>query len=291
MTTVYLLVVSGLLLGFGRAGDLYGQKRVYMLGFVVFIIGSALCGAAPSAHWLIALTLAWRVIHDDRPEESDEKFDIPGAVLFIAGLVAFLIALNQGHSWGWLSAPTLGLAGLGVVILGVFIRVELRSESPMLDLSLFKTRLFSASTTSAYLNYICVYSVVFVLPFLLIQGRGLDTQQTGLILTAQPLIMAIAAPISGTLSDRLGTRGLATVGMAILAFGLAFLAWAVDGRSLWMIAGALAVVGLGTGIFGSPARSSRPSSPVRRRTLWYMGCKSVSSPPQGSPHSERSHHG
>src|SRR5512140_248608 len=55
VTTVYLLVVSGLLLGVGRAGDLYGQKRTYLNGFVVFVLGSALCGAAPGARALVVL--------------------------------------------------------------------------------------------------------------------------------------------------------------------------------------------------------------------------------------------
>jgi EmrB/QacA subfamily drug resistance transporter len=337
--TVYLLVVSGLLLGFGRAGDLYGQKRVYLLGFVIFVIGSALCGQAPSAHALIALrglqaigaamlfssspailtkafpasergralgmqgtmtylgltvgpalggwlahafgwrwvfyinvpvgivaiTLAWKVVSEDRPAGARERFDAPGAALFLAGLVSLLVALNQGHDWGWTSPLTLGLALLALVLLALFIQVERRSASPMLDLSLFRSRLFSASALSAFLNYLCVYSVVFVIPFLLIQGRGLNTQQAGVLLTAQPLVMAIVTPLSGTLSDRLGTRGPATIGMAILTVGLLFLSWTVAGSSLGMIAGALAVVGLGVGIFVSPNNSALMGAAPRGR--------------------------
>lgn len=339
VTTVYLLVVSGLLLGFGRAGDIYGQKRVYLLGFVVFVIGSALCGLAPSAHALIALrglqaiggamlfasspailtksfpanergralgalgtmtylgltvgpvlggwlahiagwrwifyinvpvgltafTLAWHVVRDDRPSGPHERFDIPGAALFLAGLVALLIALNQGHDWGWGSPLTIGIIVVALILLAIFLRVERRSPSPMLDLSLFRSRIFSASATSAFLNYLCVYSVTFVIPFLLIQGRGLNTQQAGVILTAQPLVMAIAAPISGTLSDRLGTRGPATLGMAILTLGLLFLAWTTAHAPLTLIAAALAVVGLGVGIFVSPNNSALMGAAPRER--------------------------
>jgi hypothetical protein len=69
-------------------------------------------------------------------------------------------------------------------------------------LSLFKRRVFSLSTISPILNYISVYSVLFLTPFYLIQGRGLPASQAGLILTAQPIIMALTAPVSGTLEVR-----------------------------------------------------------------------------------------
>lgn len=339
VTTVYLLVVSGLLLGFGRAGDLYGQKRVYLSGFILFAIGSALCGLADSVHSLIALRavqavggamlfasapailtkafpgsergralgaqatmtylgltvgpalggwlahalgwrwifyinipvgvlailLAWHTIADDRPETEAERFDILGAVVFLAGFVVLLIALNQGHIWGWLSALTLGMFGGAALILGFFIQIERRSRSPMLDLSLFRNRIFSSTTFSAFLNYICVYSVVFVIPFLLVQGRGLNTQHAGLILTAQPLVMALAAPISGELSDRIGTRGLAMLGMAILSAGLIYLGIASASDSLRSMVAALAVFGLGIGIFVSPNNSALMGSAPRER--------------------------
>lgn len=94
-------------------------------------------------------------------------------------------------------------------------------------------------------------AVLFVLPFLLIQGRGLNPQQAGIVLTAQPIVMAIVAPISGTLSDRIGSRGPATLGMVLLATGLVLLGMLVGHGSLWAIAGALAVVGLGVGFAGA----------------------------------------
>lgn len=339
VTTVYLLVVSGLLLGFGRAGDLYGQKRVYLSGFILFAIGSALCGLANSVHslitlrgvqavgaamlfssspailtkafpasergralgaqatmtylgltvgpalggWLahvlgwrwifyinipvglVAILMAWRTITDDRPKAKPEPFDISGAIIFLAGFVALLIALNQGHAWGWHSALTLTVFGVATALIFAFIQIERRSRSPMLDLSLFRNPIFSSTTLSAFLNYICVYSVVFVIPFLLVQGRGLDTRQAGLILTAQPLVMAITAPISGELSDRIGTRGLAMLGMALLSIGLIYLGVAAANDSLRTMVAALAVFGLGIGIFVSPNNSALMGAAPRER--------------------------
>jgi MFS family permease len=95
---------------------------------------------------------------------------------------------------------------------------------PGLDLSLFRVPLFSAATVSAVLNYICVYTIIFLMPYYLIQGRGLNTAQAGLLLTAEPIVMAIAAPISGTYSDRTGSRWPGMIGMYLLSLGLFLLA-------------------------------------------------------------------
>lgn len=339
VTTVYLLVVSVLLLGVGRLGDLRGHKRVYLGGFALFVLGSALCGLAPSAAWLIAmrgfqgvgatmlfanapailtksfpasergralgalgtftylgltagpslggwlagalgwravfyinvpvggaaLALAARTVVDDRPERGSEPFDLLGAVVFGAGLLALLVALNQGHAWGWGAAQSRALFIAAFMLLGLFVVVERRSPSPMLDLSLFRSRVFTAATASALLNYIAVYSVIFALPFLLIQGLGLSPRHAGLVLTAQPLVMAVVAPLSGTLSDRIGSRGPAATGMLLLGSGLVLLASASGGRSLWTIAGSLAVVGLGVGIFVSPNNSALMGAAPRHR--------------------------
>ena len=276
VVTTYLLVVSGLLLSVGRLGDLRGNKVAYIWGFVIFVVGSALCGSASSpvflitarglqaigaamlfanspailtknfpasqrgqalglqgamtylglttgpflGGWLsdtfgwhsvfyinvpiglIAIWLSLVIIPRDTPSGQTEKFDLAGALTFLVGLVALLFALNQGHVLGWTSPIILGLFIASLLILGLFTWIEMHVPTPMLDLSLFKRRVFSMSTLSPILNYICVYSVLFLTPFYLIQGRGLSASQAGLILTSQPIIMAITAPISGKLSDR-----------------------------------------------------------------------------------------
>ena len=340
VVVIYLLVVSSLLLTFGRLGDLRGQKTIYVSGFLIFIAASALCGLAPTVTLLIvargvqamgaamlfanapailtkafppqqrgqalgmqatmtylgltagpslggwlAQAYGWRsvfyinvpigliafglslaFIQAEKPEAGrSERFDWAGAVLFSAGLVALLLGLNQGHAWGWTSPAILGCLVSALVLLGVFIRVEARTQDPMLDLSLFRQRIFSAGAASALLNYICLYSVLFLMPFYLIQGRGLNPAQAGLLLTAQPLVMAVAAPLSGSLSDRIGSRLLSTLGMAILAVGL-FMLSRLDGSSgNPAILGSLAVTGLGTGMFISPNTSALMGSAPRQR--------------------------
>lgn len=339
VSTVYLLVVSSLLLGFGRAGDIYGNKKMYVAGFIVFVAGSALCGLAPTARALVALrsvqaigaamlfanapailtksfapqqrgralgalgtftylgltvgpslggwlsgTFGWRsvfyinvpvgavaislalwFIAHDKPEGTKEPFDFKGAILFMIGLVALLAALNEGHAMGWMDARILEMFFASIVVFAAFVYVELRTKSPMLDLSLFQGLVFSSTTLSALLNYSSVFCVLFALPFLLIQGRGLTPQHAGLILTAQPIVMAVMAPISGTLSDKIGSRIPATLGMLILTAGILLLAATIQMSGELAVAASLGVIGLGVGLFVSPNNSALMGAAPRQR--------------------------
>ncbi len=330
VVTIYLLVLSGLMLSFGRLGDLRGHKSVYVWGFGLFVLSSALCGAAWSTTalvvfrglqaiggamlasnapaivtgnfpaeqrgrafglastmtylgltvgpslggWLaqsfgwrtvfyinvpvgaLALTLSLLFIPKDYPAESGKRFDLPGAAAFLAGLTLLLLGLNRGADWGWGSPAVLGLLAGALVLLAVFILIERRSPAPMLDLSLFRIPLFSTATASAVLNYICIYTITFLMPFYLIQGRGLNPAQAGLLLTAQPVIMAIAAPVSGALSDKVGSRLPGMLGMGVLAGGLFLLSRLGSGTETWLVVLGLAVAGSGTGTFISPNTSA-----------------------------------
>jgi MFS family permease len=152
-----------------------------------------------------------------------------------------------------------------LLILGLFLQIEKRVAAPMLDLSLFKNRVFTISTISPLLNYICIYSVLFLTPFYLIQARGLSAAQAGLILTAQPILMAVTAPISGTLSDRVGTRIPTTLGLFIFFGGLLLMSrLSLDSPSSLAALG-LAVCGLGTGLFVAPNNSALMGAAPRNR--------------------------
>ncbi len=339
IVTIYLLVLSGLLLSFGRLGDLRGHKAIYLAGFGVFLFGSLLCGLAPSVTFLTAfrglqalgaamlaanspailtksfpseqrgqalglqatmtylgLTVGptlggwlaslygWRVVFyinlpvglvfiwlssrfipSDTVHQQTEKFDYLGALTFILGLGALLLGLNQGEEWGWASIPILALLSCALLLLAAFIYIERRAKHPMLDMSLFRQLSFSTTTASAVINYIGVYSCIFLMPYYLIQGRGFTAAQAGLILSAQPLVMAVVAPVSGTLSDRIGTRLPAVFGMAILSAGLFLLSRLGSQSNILNMMLALAVIGLGTGAFISPNNSALMGSAPKSR--------------------------
>jgi EmrB/QacA subfamily drug resistance transporter len=337
--TIYLLVVSGLLLAFGRIGDLRGHKSVYVAGYAVFLVSSAMCGLSPTVHWLIfsrglqaiasammfanssaivtgtfppsergralglqsAMTyigysagpplggllatyfgwrsvffinvpvalfgvfLSYRVIAHDRPERDGPRFDYLGAVLIFVGLFGLLLALNQGYEWGWTSARTLGVLAASVAVLVIFVVAEGRQEHPMLDLSLFGSRVFSGSVFSSVLNYTANAAVYFIIPFYLLAGRRLSPQQTGLILTALPVVCIVLTPVSGALSDRIGSRKPATAGMLILTAGLMLLGRVSSPIPLWQVMAALVVCGCGFGCFVTPNNSRLLGAAPRNR--------------------------
>jgi len=248
-TMTYLGLTVGPSLG-GWLADQFSWRAVFYINIPV---------------GLVAIILSLRFIHTDPRSEHHESFDFVGAALFLAGLTALLFGLNQGQELGWASAPILIAITVAVILLLAFWQVETRSSSPMLDLKLFSSKLFSLSVTSAILNYMCVYSITFLMPFYLIQGLGLSPSRAGLILTAMPIIMAIMAPISGGLSDRFGTRLLAFTGMVVLAIGLFLLSRLQSDSSPLDIAARLAVTGFGIGVFISPNTSALMGAAPRER--------------------------
>jgi EmrB/QacA subfamily drug resistance transporter len=245
----YLGLTTGPFLG-GWLADTFGWHSVFYINIPI---------------GLIAITLSLIVIPRDTPAGQAEKFDLAGAFTFLVGLVALLFALNQGHNLGWTSPIILGLLIASLLILGLFTWIEMRIPTPMLDLSLFKRRVFSMSTISPILNYLCVYSVLFLTPFYLIQGRELSASQAGLILTSQPIIMALTAPVSGRLSDRIGSRIPTTLGMLIFATGLFLLSRLTLESPFWMVVLGLAIGGFGTGLFVAPNNSALMGDAPRNR--------------------------
>ena len=239
-TLTYLGITAGPLLG-GWLTSHLGWRSVFFINVPV---------------GLLALGLSQRFVPLDRPRSATAAFDIPGSALFATGLVALLLALNQGHAWGWVSLPTLGLLGLAAASLAGFVSWERRTTAPMLDLGLFRDRSFSAAGVSALLNFVCVSGLLFLLPFYLIEGRALSAARAGLFISALPLAMAAVAPASGWLSDRIGPALPTTTGMILLAAGALLLTRLGPNTGLHTLAWELALAGTGVGLFLSPNNSA-----------------------------------
>src|ERR1700682_3502084 len=152
----------------------------------------------------VAVCMALRFVQREKIEERG-GIDLAGATLLFTGLRGLLLALNRGHAWRW-GPPVVALLAASAVLLALFVAVERRARSPILDLALFRERAFSAASASSLLNYIAVYGILFLFPFYLSEVRGLGPARAGLLLTAQPLVMTVVAPLSGIASDRIGTR-------------------------------------------------------------------------------------
>lgn len=198
-----------------------------------------------------------------RSERETPPYDWVGTVTLLAGMPLALLAISQGGRWGWGSAPTLGCAASGALLLAAFTWNEWRSRSPLLALGLFRSRIFTGAVLSALANYVALFVPIILLPYYLMEALGIEPMRAGLVLSAQPLVMAVVASPSGRLSDRIGSRGLATAGMLVLAAGLAGMSLVGPHTDHLVIALWLAVMGLGTGIFISPNSSALMGSAPR----------------------------
>ncbi len=179
--------------------------------------------------------------------------------------LAFLLAVNQGGSWGWTSPATLGLLLLALILGVAFIVVERRAPAPMMDLGLFRIRAFSAGLASVVVAFVGLFTATFLLPFLLQDGSGYTPLEAGLLLTPVPITAALVAPFSGALSDRIGQRLPASIGIAVLTAGLLSLATLPPDFTVADLVWRLVLIGAGQGIFLSPNSSSILGSVPRPR--------------------------
>jgi EmrB/QacA subfamily drug resistance transporter len=344
----YLLVTSMLLIPAGRTADSRGPVRYYLMGTLVFALGSVVAALAPDGYVLIAarciqgvggafmfatspgivtaafpaaergralglnttavyvgltagpvlgglivthaswrwiflinvpiavLTVlaGWSLLGIERrarraaeplggaeamsagtaPRGADGRVDWLGAVLLGVALAALFVPLTFSPLWGWAGARSIVLLVLAVVLFAAFIMVEDRRKEPMLDLDLLRrNRVFALGNSATLLNYLAVFAVTTLTALFLQISQGRSAQETGLILLMQPVLMALLAPITGRLSDRVGSRALAAGGMVLVAAGMAQLAFA--SLSVGRVLLALGTIGVGMAAFSPPNMS------------------------------------
>src|SRR5262249_55163155 len=131
-----------------------------------------------------------------------------------------LLALTEGQIWGFSDWRTLGSLGIGLIGIGLFVWWERRIEAPMINLKLFDNLAFSLSLLAAFASFLAGAFNFLLLPFYLQNVLNYDPQRTGLTLIASPIILSLASPVSGRLSDRFGSRWIAAGGLAAIALGL-----------------------------------------------------------------------
>lgn len=214
---------------------------------------------------LCALVAAHKVLRSDR-QAGEQPFDPAGALALAVGLAAALFVLSKGGELGWGQHRVVGLAALAVAALGLFAAIERRSAHPALDFSLFQNRTFSFSVLAAYLCYVATAAVSFLMPFYFLAAAGLTASQAGLRLMAVPLAMLAVTGPSGVLSDKVGVRLPATLGMVLMSSGIAALGWLRLGAQSGGILAGLALTGIGAGLFTSPNNSAIMGAvPIRRQ--------------------------
>ncbi len=189
-----------------------------------------------------------------------ERFDFFGAALLAVSFSALLYFVSLGPMYGWGSQQMLIVLNVATGASLLFIIWQLVARSPLLDLRLFGNRLFAMANFSASFSSMGMIAVLFLLPFYLEDVLHYSLFDSAVLLTPFPLTMLVIAPISGFLSDRFGSRLLATAGMLIAAGSLASLSTLDLNSTYGPIALRLVALGFGMGLFNSPNNSAVMSS-------------------------------
>ncbi|MGO8904863.1 MAG: MFS transporter [Solirubrobacteraceae bacterium] len=321
----YLIAATVLVLLAGRLSDLFGRKRAYIGGFVVFALASLGAGFSPDANVLIA----WRVLQgigsaflfanaaalvtDAFPKEelglamgantmvaaiglvlgpvlggalvaiswhwvfwfnvpialagaawgalilrelakpdAVRGYDVLGNTTFVIGLTGLVLGVSRGGLTGWDDPAVIGALVTAAVLLPSWILIERRSRAPMLDLDIFKSRLFAAATAAAFINGLARFALMFLFVFYYQGAQGNTPIEAGVRLIPLALGMLVASPLAGIYADRHGSRTLAALGMLVTATGLAAMTTLGVHTPYWQSGLCLMIVGVGSGMFNSP---------------------------------------
>jgi EmrB/QacA subfamily drug resistance transporter len=322
--SAYLLTSTTTVPLFGKLADLHGRLKIYQISLILFLVGSALCGAATSfeqlvffralqgigaggvmpisvtlvgdiytleergriqglfsAVWGIASlvgpivggivtdALSWRWIFYftipfgivsgvmmqmflREPEiRKHHKLDILGTVILTIAVTTLLVAMLEGSEvWGWGDSRTLGLIGLALLGLVVFIWQEKRAEEPMLPLDIFSNRIIAVASAGSVILGSLLFSLVAFVPMWAQGVWGGSASDAGAALIPMMLAWPAASALSGRLMLRIGYRPLVITGSILGAIGLGLLSWGYPGRVQLTLA--MIVIGLGNGFIATP---------------------------------------
>jgi EmrB/QacA subfamily drug resistance transporter len=326
----YMLAQTAAVLTVGRLGDMWGRKRLYVAGFVVFLVMALLSGFAGTAWeliifrslagvggalmvanssaivtdafprqelglalginsmviavgtaigpvlggWLTSLGWQWvfwfnvpvalvgslwsfAILREPRPSAHRQRIDWLGNAVFLVGLSGLLLFLSMGGIEGWTQPFVLGGAVAFVIGLPLFIAIERRVQEPLLDLGLFRHRVFAIGNLSQVLNATSRMGLLFLLVFYFQGPQQRDAVTAGLLVTPIAAFMFLLSPLSGWISDHIGSRIPATVGLALTGVGLAVMGATIGTNTSYpLLAVGMSLVGAGAGIFTSPNASS-----------------------------------
>ena len=196
---------------------------------------------------LLVVGIVFWKLHDEWAASRGEKFDFIGSIIYSIMLLLIMYGFSSLPKIdGWI------MLILGVIGLLAFIKWELRTESPVFNIRLFKNTEFTFSSMAALINYSATFAVSLLLSYYLQYIKGFEPHAAGLILVFQPILMAVTAPIAGRMSDRFDARIIATAGMATVTIALFTLTFLDFNTPLTDIIIGLVVLGLGFGLFSSP---------------------------------------
>jgi EmrB/QacA subfamily drug resistance transporter len=337
----YLIAATVLVLMAGRLSDMFGRKRAYVGGFLVFALASLGAGFSPDATTLILwrilqgigsaflfanaaalvtdafpkeqlglamgantmvaavglvlgpvlggalVAIAWQwvfwfnvplalagaawgamILRELAKPDSVRGYDVLGTATFVIGLTGLVLGVSRGGLSGWNDPVVIAGLAVALILLPTWVLIEGRSRAPMLDLGLFKDRLFAAASAAAFINGLTRFALMFLFVFYFQGAQGNSPITAGIKLMPLAVGMLVASPLAGAYADRHGSRSLAAAGMVVSAVGLAGMTTLAVGTPYWQSGLWLALVGIGSGMFNSPNTAAMMGTvPAHRRGI------------------------
>lgn len=205
---------------------------------------------------LFSLIVVWRVVPALLAVGRGERFDVAGALAIGGALLCFSLALTVGQDVGYGSPWIMSLIVATITFSTAFIWLEKRVADPMLDLTLFQNLGFTVNLISALVIFAAISGVMVVIPFYLELVLGVSQRTMGLLLAVLPLAYVSSTPISGILSDRIGTRPMIGLGLILTCTSMILAAQLDADTSLWQFVLYLVPLGIGIGLFNTPNTSA-----------------------------------
>jgi MFS transporter, DHA2 family, multidrug resistance protein len=202
------------------------------------------------------------------PESKDPnapKLDLPAAFLSIVGLGALLFAIIEVPVDGWTDAKVLGAVVVAIVALGGFVVREMTTDHPMLDVSFFKNRRFSAANSSITLTFFAMFGSMFLMTQYWQFVQGYSPFEAGYRLVPYALVMMVTAPLSARFVERFGTKAVVTTGLLIVGLALLLLSFIHADTAYLKVIGGLSLMSGGMGLVMAPATESVMGSLPREK--------------------------
>ena len=259
----------GMALGINQVAAIAGSFIGLLVGGLLAVVDWRAVFWVSVPIGIIGTIWSYRSLHETG-ERNPGKLDWPGNVTFAVGLTAVLTGITYGiqpyggHSTGWANPWVLSAIFGGLALLVVFVLIELRVKAPMLDMRLFRIRAFSMGNLAGLMASVGRGGLQFML-IIWLQGiwlprHGFSYEDTplwaGIYLLPITIGFLLAGPLSGTLSDRFGARGFASVGLLVVAGTFVALIFLPVNFEYWQFAIITLLSGIGSGMFGAPNRSA-----------------------------------
>jgi EmrB/QacA subfamily drug resistance transporter len=346
----YTLTFAVLLVTGGRLGDIFGRRRVFLMGVVSFAVASAAIGVSSGEGMLVAFRalqgvgaalmmpatlsiitnafppnergkaigtwagvsaialaagplvggwltedVSWRAIfflnvpvavvavavtlfatHESRDETVSRRVDFPGIATITISLTALVLALVEGNAWGWGSPRILGLFAASVISIVAFVNIERRSPAPIVDFKFFRSRQFLGANLVGFSVSFAMFAMFFFLALYMQNILGFSPLQAGVRFLPSTLVIIVAGPVAGRLTDRIGPRPLMVFGLVLVAIATFWQSRIGLHTSYGFLLPAFMIMGLGMGFVMSPMSTAAMNAVDRTKAGVASGVLSMS---------------